>query len=122
MILKLEDTVREMHDQVRDLKENFVFMKVQLKNEVLSEVYENTEEEKEKEEKKNKIIFNLDGRQYETRQERVQEELTTCVQVTKRSGNIRRSKRWCLYTGLENIDNRQGMMKEKEAAGPDQWW
>ena len=86
-ITDLEEVVKEMSDKVNEIREGYGEMKEQLKQEIAYEIQEEIGEWRERQEKKNNIIiFNVEEKQYESRVERVNDELETSVQIIKETG------------------------------------
>ncbi|KAK4322909.1 hypothetical protein Pmani_006358 [Petrolisthes manimaculis] len=82
IILKEDD--KQLINQIRSLEDRMDNLKVQLKKEIIEEIYEEFEEREMKEKKKNNlIIFNIEETEYPSRQEKIQKELDTCIQVFK---------------------------------------
>ncbi|KAK3895909.1 hypothetical protein Pcinc_000409 [Petrolisthes cinctipes] len=80
----LKEDNKQLINQVRSLEDRMENLKVQLKNEIIEEIYEEFEEREMKEKKKNNLlIFNIEETEYPSRQEKIQKELDTCVQVFK---------------------------------------
>ena len=84
---KLERENKELRERLEKLEENSALMKTQIKEEVINIVFDEFEEWKEKEEKKNNvIIFNIEEKTCETREEKLQEDLNLSVQIIKEIG------------------------------------
>lgn len=84
---RLEREKEELKDRLEKLEENSLLMKNEIKDEVINVVFEELEEWKEKEEKKNNVIvFNLQEKVCETKEEKHQEDLSLSVQVIKEIG------------------------------------
>ncbi|KAK4327146.1 hypothetical protein Pmani_002375 [Petrolisthes manimaculis] len=80
----LKEDNKQLINQIRSLEDRMDNLKVQLKKEIIEEIYEEFEEREIKEKKKNNlIIFNIEETEYPSRQEKIQKELDTCIQVFK---------------------------------------
>ncbi|KAK4313606.1 hypothetical protein Pmani_015061 [Petrolisthes manimaculis] len=80
----LKEDNKQLINQIRSLEDRMDNLKVQLKKEIIEEIYEEFEEREMKEKKKNNlIIFNIEETEYPSRQEKIQKELDTCIQVFK---------------------------------------
>lgn len=80
--ITLRENNKQLTDQVKKLEAKIENLRIQLKKEILEEVFEELEERNEKERKKNNLlIFGIEEADYASRQEKVEGELNICVQV-----------------------------------------
>lgn len=74
--------LEELQEQFHDTVNKVDGLKTQIKQEILEEVLEDLDERREKEEKKsNLIIFNVEEKTYQSRQERMDSELKFCEEI-----------------------------------------
>ena len=74
--------LEELHEQFKDTVDKVDGLKTQIKQEIIQEIFEDIDERREKEEKKsNLIIYNVEEKSYESRQERIDNELKFCEEV-----------------------------------------
>ena len=77
----------ELKERIEKLEEGIIAVKEQIKEEVLTHVFEEFEERREREEKKNNIVvFNVEEKNCESREEKIREELSLSVQLLKETG------------------------------------
>lgn len=79
--------LEELQSQFKDTVNKVDNLKTQIKQEIIQEVFEDLDERREKEEKKsNLIIYNVEEKTYNSRQERIDRELQFCEEVFQSIG------------------------------------
>ena len=74
--------LEELQEQFKDTVNMVDSLKTQIKQEIIREVFEDLDEKREKEEKKsNLIIYNVEEKTYESRQERIDNEMKFCEEI-----------------------------------------